>query len=130
MIRSVHISRGAVSSPMPACLVFRYIVTEARIQRLQMVHILRQPGQLDRGHVDGVVDQRQAHRFLGGEVAAEGAGRDVGDRGDLLDGGLLEALPLAQLDGGVDQRGARALFFTFAQAEPPTPPTSPGTPGC
>ena len=29
-IRNVHISRGAVSSPMPACLVFRYIVTEAR----------------------------------------------------------------------------------------------------
>ena len=30
MIRSVHNSRGAVSSPMPAFLVFRYIVTQAR----------------------------------------------------------------------------------------------------
>ena len=30
---------------------------------------------------------------------------------------LLEALPFAQLDGRVDQRGAGALLLTFAQTE-------------
>ena len=57
-----------------------------------MVHVLRQAGQLDGGHLDGVVGQRQTHGFLGGEVSTEGAGGHIGDRGDLLDGCLLESL--------------------------------------
>jgi hypothetical protein len=39
-----------------------------------MVHVGGEPGQLDRGDVDGIIDQRQAHCFLRGEVAAERAG--------------------------------------------------------
>ena len=91
--------------------------------------VARLAGQLDGGDFDDIVDQRQAHGFLGGEVPAERAGRDVGDRGDLLDGGLLVTLPLAQLDGGVDQRRAGALLLPFPQAERASPDTS-GTPGC
>ena len=67
--------------------------------------------------------------ILGGEVPAEGAGRHVGDRGDLVDGGAVEALPVAQADCRVDQRGAGAQFLAFAQTEGPFPLTS-ATPGC
>ena len=73
--------------------------------------------QFDGGPVERFVDQRQCDGVLGGEVAAERAGRDVGDRGDLVDGGAVEALPVAQVDRRVDQRGAGPLLLAFPQTE-------------
>ena len=73
--------------------------------------------QFDCGLVDGLVDQRQRDGVLRREVAAERAGRDVGDGGDLVDGRALESLPLAEFDGRIDQGGAGALFLAFTQTE-------------
>ena len=58
------------------------------------------------------VDQRQADGVFGGEVPAERAGRDVSDGGDLVDGRAVESLSVAEVDGGVDQGGAGALFLS------------------
>ena len=50
--------------------------------------------------------------------------------GDLVDGGALEALPFAQFDGRVDQRGAGSLLLAFTQAERWLPPDFSHDPGC
>ena len=113
MIRSVHNSRGAVSSPLPAFFVFRYIVTEARYSASRWFMCSGSSAR-STAATSIVIDQRQAHRFLGGEVAAEGAWRDVGDRSDLLDGRLFEPLLFAKLDGGVDQWHACAASCVHA----------------
>ena len=91
-------------------------------QRLEMADVGWLTGQFDGGHTDGFVDQRKRDGVLGREVPAEGAGRDVGDRGDLVDGGAVESLPLAQLDSRVDQRRAGPLLLAFPQAEGWLPP--------
>ena len=55
--------------------------------------------------------------FLGGEVAEERAGGDVGPGGDLVDGGIGEALLLEQGPGGADDGGPGLS----ASAPPPSP---------
>ena len=56
----------------------------------------------------------EEHVFLGGEVAEEGAGRDLAGLGDLLDRRTVEALPGEPLHRGILQRlaGARLLALT------------------
>ena len=78
--------------------------------------------QLDGGEVDRVVDQGQRDGVLGGEVAAERAGRHVGDRGDLVDGRVSKPCRSHSPIGGVDQGGAGALFLAFTQTEGWHPP--------
>ncbi len=117
MIRTMHIIRSADSAPGGADFVPLYIADVGATKRFEMVDIAWLARQFDGGQVDGVVDESQRDGILGGEVAAERAGRDVGDRGDLVDGRALESLPLAKFDGGIDQGGAGALFLAFAQTE-------------
>ena len=61
----------------------------------------------------------EQHVFLRGEVAEEGAGRDLARGGDLLDGGAVEALAGEELHGGVVQRltGPGLLPLTEADDE-------------
>src|SRR6476659_11201960 len=73
--------------------------------------------QFDGVQVDGVVDESQRDVILRREVAAEGAGRNVGDRRDLVDGRALESLPLAKFDSCIDQCGVGALLLAFTQTE-------------
>ena len=89
-----------------------------------MTDVERLAGQLDSGSAQYLVDQCQRDGVLRREVPAERAGRDVGDGGDLVDGRALEALPLAQFDGGVDQGGAGALFLCSRRPRAGSPLTS------
>ena len=73
MIRTVHSNRAAVRSPGAAFFVFRYICQVRPAQRLEMVEFVGLASQFAGGGIDGVVDQRQAYRFLGREVTTERA---------------------------------------------------------
>ena len=64
-----------------------------------------------------VVGVGEEHVFLGGEVAEEGAGRDLAGLRDLLDRGAVEALAGEQLHGGVVQRLARARLLALPEAD-------------
>ena len=122
MIRTMHMTRSADSSPAGATLAdigHREIGPQ---QRLEMVELARLAGQFDGRSVQHFVDQGQCDGVLGGEVSAERAGRHVGDRGDLVDGGAVETLPIAKIDGSVDEGGASPLLLAFPQAEGCLPP--------
>jgi hypothetical protein len=87
-----------------------------------VVEFGRLAGQLDGGLVDDLVEQRQRDRVLRGEVPAESARRHIGDGRDLVDGRLIETLPVAQFDRGVDEHRARALLLALAQTKRGPPP--------
>lgn len=62
-------------------------------QRLHRAGTERQLLQFHGNLLGEFVEQREEDGFLGGEVPAVRAGGDLGRRGDLVDGGLLIALP-------------------------------------
>src|SRR5690606_7272502 len=64
-----------------------------------------------------VVLVREDDVLLGGEVAEDGAGRDLGALGDLLDRGAVVPLFLDQVVGGLPDRHARLDLLPFAQAQ-------------
>ena len=116
MTRSIRTMRSVVS--LPTCRVATRVRTATCACRIASSGPTSASHRLQfDGHLVGVIlDERQEHRVLGGEVPAERARRHVGRRRDLLDGGLLVALLQAQLHGGVDERRPRPLLLALAQA--------------
>jgi hypothetical protein len=87
---------------------------ERGAQRLDRVELgwLRTE-RLDHALVEVVVDDEVR---LGREVAEDGGGRDLGQLGDLLDGGLGVTLLAEQAQGVLLDQGTRLRLLAFAQA--------------
>ena len=105
-----------------AAFVFRYIATYDAAQRLEMVDVAWLARQFDGGQSSASSTSASAMASLVAKYRLNVRGETSAIAAIWSTVVLLESLSLAQLDGGVDQRGAGALFLSFTQTEDRLPP--------